>query len=145
MKCKLSLEQLYAQFKFPILSFWQDFFSKLYWAMKYLNVLSKVKLQMLSYLYGRSQDWNCRNFLKAIPHCGYLDIYISRKIMFCVVDLEGKFQTNLQTKPITFLVWKFRSIIPIFLQFFAEFVKSTAFCTLCVATMSKSWHICHLK
>ena len=31
-------------------------------------------------------------------HCSYLDIYISRKIRLCVVDLEGKFQTNLQAK-----------------------------------------------
>ena len=42
--------------------------------------------------------------------CSYLDIYISQKIRLCVVDLEGKFQT--------FLVWKFRSIILIFLLFF---------------------------
>ena len=26
-----------------------------------------------------------------LPHCTYLDIYISRKIRLCVVDLEGKF------------------------------------------------------
>ena len=63
-------------------------------------------------------------------HCSYLDIYISRKIRFCVVDLEGKFQTNLQAKLLNFLVWKFRSITPIFLLFFAEFVKSSAFYTL---------------
>ena len=42
-------------------------------------------------------------------------------------DLEEKFQTNLQVKPITFLVWKFKSIVLIFLVFFAEFFKSTAF------------------
>ena len=35
--------------------------------------------------------------------------------------------TNLQDKPITFLVWKFKSIILIFRLFCAEFVKSTAF------------------
>ena len=28
----------------------------------------------------------------------YMDIYISRTIRLCVVDLEGKFQTNLQAK-----------------------------------------------
>ena len=64
------------------------------------------------------------------PHCSYFDIYISQKIRLCVVNLEGEFQTNLQTKPITFLVRKFRSIIINFLLFFAEFVKSTAFYTL---------------
>ena len=36
--------------------------------------------------------------LYTTPHCSYLDIYISRKIRLCVVDLEGKFQTNLQAK-----------------------------------------------
>ena len=46
----------------------------------------------------------------------------------CVVDLEGKFQTNLQAKLINFLAWKFRSIT--LSLFFAEFVKSTAFYTL---------------
>ena len=64
-------------------------------------------------------------------HCSYLDIYISQKIRLFVVDLEEvKFQTNLQAKLINFLVWKFKSIIWIFLLFFAEFVKSTAFYTL---------------
>ena len=63
-------------------------------------------------------------------HCSFLDIYISRKIRLCVVDFEGKFQANLQAKLFNFLVWKFKSIILIFLLFFAEFVKSTAFYTL---------------
>ena len=31
-------------------------------------------------------------------HCSYLNIYISRKIRLCVVDLESQFQTTLQTK-----------------------------------------------
>jgi hypothetical protein len=60
-------------------------------------------------------------------HCSYFDIYISQKIRLCIVDLEDKFQTNLQAKPITFLVWKFKYITLIFLLFFAEFVKFTAF------------------
>ena len=64
--------------------------------------------------------------LNYVPRCSYLDIYISRKIRLCVADLKGKFQTNLQAKLLNFLVWKFRSIILIFLLFFAEFVKSTA-------------------
>ena len=33
-----------------------------------------------------------------ISHCCYLNIYISRKIRLCVVDLEGQFQTTLQAK-----------------------------------------------
>ena len=63
-------------------------------------------------------------------HCSYLDIYISQKIRLCEDDFEDKFQFNLQAKSITFLDWKFSSIILIFLLFFAEFVKSTAFYTL---------------
>ena len=63
-------------------------------------------------------------------HCNYLDIYISRKIRLCVVDFEGKFQANLQAKLFISLVWKFKSIIIIFLLFIAEFVKYSAFYTL---------------
>jgi len=58
-------------------------------------------------------------------HCSYLDIYISQKIRLCVVDLEGKVQTNVQAKLLNFLVWKFKLIILIFLLFFSEFVKSS--------------------
>ena len=65
-----------------------------------------------------------------MAHCSYLDIYISREIRLCVVDLGGKFQTNLQAKSINFLVWKFRSTKLIFILFFVEFVKSSAFYTL---------------
>ena len=74
-------------------------------------------------------------------HCSYLDIHISRKIRLCVVDLEGQFQTSLQSKPINFFTWKFRSIIC------THF--SSIFCRNCqihcfshtVATIPKSWHI----
>ena len=60
-------------------------------------------------------------------NCSYLDIYFSRKIRLSVVDLKGKFQTNLQAKLTNFFVWK----LLIFLIFFAEFVKSSiAFYTL---------------
>ena len=37
-------------------------------------------------------------------HCSYLNIYISRKIRLCVVDLEGQFQTTLQAKPINLFI-----------------------------------------
>ena len=50
-----------------------------------------------------------------------------RKIRLCVVDLEGKFQTNLQAKSITFLGWKFRSIILIFLLFLQNLSNSLLF------------------
>ena len=68
--------------------------------------------------------------LHTYSHCSYLDIYISRKIRLCVVDFEGKFQANLQAKLFISLVWKFNSIIIIFLLFIAEFVKYSAFYTL---------------
>jgi hypothetical protein len=67
-----------------------------------------------------------------MTHCNYLDIHISQKIRLFKGDFEDKFQFNLQAKSITFLGWKFRSITIIFLLFFAEFVKSTAFYTLLV-------------
>ena len=43
--------------------------------------------------------------LNHIARFTYLAIYISQKIRLCVADLEGKFQTNLQAKSITFSVW----------------------------------------
>ena len=65
-----------------------------------------------------------------LAHCSHLDVYISRKIKLCVVNLEGQFQTSLEAKPINFLIRKFRSIILIFLLFFAGIVQSSAFWTL---------------
>ena len=83
-------------------------------------------------------DWKCANYTSA--HCSYLDIYISQKIRLCVVDVEVKFQTNLQAKLVNFLVWKFRSIILIFLLFFVGIVKSSAFWTLSML-FQKGWNI----
>ena len=70
------------------------------------------------------KDWNRKIRVSALrmctaAHCSYLDIYISQNIRLCKCNFEGKF-----------LIWKFRFIILIFLLFVAEFVKSTAFCTL---------------
>ena len=80
-----------------------------------------------------------------ISHCRYLNIYISQKTRLCAVDLKGKFQTNLQAKSITFFVWKFRFFVLIFLLFFEEFVKSTAFYTLLLifqrVDISKLWFL----
>ena len=53
-------------------------------------------------------------------------VYISQKIRVCKGDFEGNFHTSVPAS----IFWKFRSIIHIFLLFFAGVVKSTAFCTL---------------
>ena len=82
------------------------------------------------YFQTARNNQNIKNNADTNSHGSFLDIYISRKIRLCVVDLEGKFQTNLQAKLLNFLVWKFRSIILNFLLFFAGFVKSSAFCNL---------------
>ena len=42
-------------------------------------------------------------FYNRTLHCSYLNIYISRKIRLCIVDLEGQFQTTIQAKVINFL------------------------------------------
>ena len=63
-------------------------------------------------------------------HCSYLDIYISQNIRLCKGDFEGQFQTTLQAKGINIMVGKFRFVILIFLLFFSEFAKSSAFCTM---------------
>ena len=59
-----------------------------------------------------------------------MDIYISQKISLYKGNFEGKFKFNLHAKSIAFWGWKFKSNILIFLLFFAEFVKATAFYTL---------------
>ena len=66
------------------------------------------------------------------PHTVSIWTFTFHKKSGCVylVNLEGKFQTNLQAKPITFLVWKFKPTTLIFLLFIAEFVKYSAFYTL---------------
>ena len=61
-----------------------------------------------------------------------------KKTRLCVVNLEGQFQTSLEAKLINFLIWKFRSIILIFLLFFAGIVKSSAFWTLSML-FQKGW------
>ena len=76
-------------------------------------------------------------FLQCNSHCCYLDIYISRKIRLCVIDFE-------LAKLINFLVWKFKSIIPIFLLIFEEFVKSTAFYTFLVSLVATIPKNCYL-
>ena len=74
-------------------------------------------------------------------HYSHLDNYISQKTRLCVVNLEGQFQTSLnEAKLIIFLIWKFRSIILIFLLFFAGIVKSNAFWTL-LLLFQKSWNV----
>ena len=80
-------------------------------------------------------DWYC-----TMAHCSYLNIYISRKIRLCGVDLEGQFHTTLLANDIIFLIWNLRSIILIFLLFFAGVVKSTVFCTL-LMLFPKGWII----
>ena len=77
-----------------------------------------------------SQSFFMHQCCNTKAHCSLLDIYISQKTRLCVVNLEDQFQTCLEAKLINFLILKFRSIILIFLLFFAVVVKSGAFCTL---------------
>ena len=77
-----------------------------------------------------SQSFFMHQCCNTKAHCSLLDIYISQKTRLCVVNLEDQFQTCLEAKLINFLIWKFRSIILIFLLFFAGVVKSSAFCKL---------------
>ena len=54
-------------------------------------------------------------------HCNYLDIYISRKIRLCVVDLKGQFQTTLEAKDIIFLSASLGLLFSFFFYFLQEF------------------------
>ena len=80
-----------------------------------------------------------------MTHCSYLNIYISRKFGLCVIDLKGKFQSNLQAKLLNFLVWKFRSIILNFLLFLQDFPNLVLFaCCHCYSKELKYLN-CDLK
>ena len=75
-------------------------------------------------------------FLADIQRCihrnalwSYLDIYISQNIRLWRVILSPNFKQLYRLKILNFLIWKFKSIILIFLLFFAWVVKSSAFCT----------------
>ena len=78
----------------------------------------ETNLPTIEFFYNKLQN----------AYCSCLNIYISQKIRLCVVDLEGQFQTTLPAKAINFLTWKFRSIILIFLLFFAGFPVLFAYC-----------------
>ena len=103
---------------------------KLYNLLSYLQIVQVLWIRWHSIHYIVSFSWVTWFNSQPTAHCSYLDIYISQNIRLCKCDFEGKFQTILQAKGINFFIWKFRFIILIFLLVFAEFVKSTAFCTL---------------
>ena len=79
-----------------------------------------------------------------LPHCTYLDIYISRKIRLCVVDLEGKFQTNLQAKLLNFLVWKFNLLYPFFFYFLQNLSNPVLFTHCCCYSKELTYLNCVL-
>ena len=101
------------------------------WRWNYVEILDTIALNSFVVF------WWCLN---TKTHCSYLNIYISHKIRLCIVDLEGQFQTTLQAKDINFLIWKFRSIILIFLRFLQELPNPLLFCTLLMLFL-KGWII----
>ena len=77
---------------------------------------------------------------KKINGQNWITFTASQKIRLCVVNFEGQFQIHLQAESINFWTWKFRSIMVVFLLFFAGFVKSSAFCTQ-LMLFPKGWII----
>ena len=69
-----------------------------------------------------------------VAHCSYLDIYISQNIR---LYFKQAYRPGLH---MIIFIWKFISIIPIFLLFFAGVVKSTAFCTL-LLLFQRGWYV----
>ena len=87
-----------------------------------------------------SQSFFMHQCCNTKAHCSLLDIYISQKTRLCVVYLGDQFQMSLEAKLINFLIWKFKSIILIFLLFFIGIVKSSAFSTLSML-FQKGWTV----
>ena len=83
------------------------------------------------YCYSFSQTrWESQQLRHSKAHCSFLDIYISRKIRLCVVDLEDKFQTNLQARLFNFLVWN-SDILNSFFFYFLQNLSNPLLFTHC--------------
>ena len=98
------------------------------------------------FLWGRCwwRRWGCDeivlSWLIGEPTVAIWTFTFHKKSGFVRVILKANLNLTHRPKSITFLGWKFRSIKLIFLLFFAEFVKSTAFYTLLLLHIPKSWH-----
>ena len=91
-----------------------------------------------------SQSFFMHQCCNTKAHCSLLDIYISQKTRLCVVNLEDQFQMSLEAKLINFLIWKFRSIILIFLLFFAELSNPVLFAQCCCYSKELKYLNCNL-
>jgi hypothetical protein len=67
------------------------------------RITKMSSLPMKSIAFG-GLEYEIQEASYTIAHCSYLDIYISQNITLCKSDFEGKFQTNLQAKPINFFI-----------------------------------------
>ena len=88
----------------------------------YFSHLAKNILEVI--IFGNSillvEPYNPLQCMKTSTYCSHLGIYILQKARLYVVNLESQFQTSLEAKLINLLIWKFRSIIFIFLLFFCR-------------------------
>ena len=92
-----TMSQIYEQLYFDI------GFVKLFWIRFKFNSLVFQELFIVAYYLALLHIYTLCSFLHQgdnDPHCGYFNTYISQKIRLYVVDLEGQFQTTLQTKDI---------------------------------------------
>ena len=81
--------------------YWKPLFLFVYWIYKMVLFHSTSFFQKWDIYVGSRLVWF---FISAIfkikthitLHCSYLNIYISRKLRLCVIDLEGQFQFQFQ-------------------------------------------------
>ena len=97
----------------------------------------RVSLQIL-------QKTPCR--VPAIPckhlQCSYLYIYILQKILLCVVDFKGQFQTILHVKSIQFFfIWKFNLSYSFLFHFLQELSNPLFFPHQCSVAIPKNWNV----
>ena len=76
--------------------------------------LNRMQILIWAFISGQIK----LSFPSTTPH--HLNIYISQKNRLWLVNLEGQFQTGLEAKLTTFLIWKLISII---LSFFFYFLQ----------------------
>ena len=80
----------------------------------------------------QSNDKKCKwsKFCRT-AHCSYLNIYISRKIRFCLGDMQGKVRVNSLTKSIIFFLSVNSNLLYSFMLHFLKELSNPVLITHC--------------
>ena len=85
-----------------------------YIALKWMNAIINFKWSLVSH-----QERVIVARVRTL-HCSYLNIYISRKIRFCLGDMQGKVRVNFLTKSIIFFLSVNSNLLYLFMLYFLQ-------------------------